>query len=67
MKNKYKNKYLSKNEKEPREQKEEEIIPEEMKEDILESDIGAILNLTADENNPVSDGLEYKEEENKDE
>lgn len=67
MKCKYKNKYLSKNEKEPIKQKEEEIIPEEMKEDILESDIGAILNLTADEENPVSDGLEFKKEENKDE
>ena len=36
-------------------------------EDLLESDIGAILNLTADEDNPVSDGLEFKKEEDKDE
>ncbi len=28
------------------------------------NDVGEVLELTADENNPVSDGLEYKEGEN---
>lgn len=43
----------------------EKIIPEKLVEETLESDIGAILNLTADEDNPVSDGKEYKEKDDK--
>lgn len=34
---------------------------EEIKEDVIvkDEDIGEVLELTADENNPVSDGLEF--------
>ena len=32
-------------------------------EEVKETEIGEVLDLTADENNPVSDGLEYKEGE----
>ena len=55
----------SKNKKEVIKEIPEEV--KELKEDVLESDIGAILNLTADRDNSVSDGLEFKKEENKDE
>lgn len=36
-----------------------------VKEEVIETkeDIGEVLDLVADENNPVSDGLEYKEGE----
>ena len=36
---------------------------EEVKEleEVKDTDVGEVLDLTADENNPVSDGLEYKE------
>lgn len=38
---------------------------EEVKEleEVKDTDVGEVLDLTADENNPVSDGLEYKEGE----
>lgn len=32
-------------------------------EEVKETEVGEVLDLTADENNPVSDGLEYKEGE----
>ena len=50
-----------------KEKEKEKIIPEKMIEETLESDIGAILNLTADEDNPVSDGKEFKKEDDKNE
>lgn len=39
------------------------IKKEEIKEDVIvtEEDIGEVLPIIADENNPVSDGLEYKD------
>lgn len=37
--------------------KDEKIIKEEIKAE--ETDVGLVLPLTADENNPVSDGLEF--------
>ena len=38
---------------------------EEVKEleEVTETEVGEVLNLTADENNPVSDGKEFKEGE----
>lgn len=42
-------------------EKKEKVIKEEVK--VKESDIGEILELIADENNPIGDGLEYKEGE----
>lgn len=38
---------------------------EEVKEleEVKETEVGEVLNLTADENNPVSDGKEFKEGE----
>ena len=42
-------------------EKKEKIVKEEVK--VKESDIGEILELIADENNPIGDGLEYKDGE----
>ena len=42
-------------------EKKEKVIKEEVK--VKESDIGEILELIADENNPIGDGLEYKDGE----
>lgn len=36
---------------------------ETLQEDVEITDIGEVLNLTADENNPIGDGKEFKEEE----
>lgn len=45
----------------------EELKVEEVKEEenveVEGNEVGEVLELTADENNPVSDGLEYKEGE----
>ena len=37
----------------------EKEIKEEV--EVKETEVGEVLHLTADENNPVSDGLEFKE------
>jgi hypothetical protein len=34
----------------------------DLDEEVEETDVGEVLDLTADENNPVSDGKEYKDE-----
>lgn len=34
----------------------------DLEEEVEETDVGEVLDLTADENNPVSDGKEYKDE-----
>ena len=34
-----------------------------LKEEVKETEVGEVLDLTADENNPVGDGLEFKEGE----
>ena len=36
---------------------------EEVEEVVKETEVGQVLDLTADEDNPVSDGKEYKEED----
>ena len=35
----------------------------ELVEEVVETEVGEVLNLTADENNPIGDGLEFKEGE----
>lgn len=32
-----------------------------IKEEVKETEVGKVLDLTADEDNPVSDGLEFRE------
>ena len=32
-----------------------------IEEEVKETDVGEVLDLTADEDNPVSDGLEFRE------
>ena len=34
----------------------------DLEEEVEETDVGEVLDLTADEHNPVSDGKEYKDE-----
>ena len=39
------------------------VEEKELVEEVVETDVGEVLTLTADENNPIGDGLEFKEGE----